>query len=1007
MRTADPTRTTTSARHGAAFTEAVEPIAIVGMSTRLPGAPTLDSFWDLLMRGGDGIGEEVPAHLGGADWSEVRRTLGNPDAGRLGGFLDRIADFDAGFFGISPREAVRMSPVHRIMMETVWEALEDSGTPAEAIAGSRTSVFTSCLLNSEYWNLLVDSGIHDMHGLLGAVMHGVASGRIAYAFDLRGPNMAVDATCAGSLVAVDLACRSIRAGESETAIVASVNLQLDSLHTTALARGRVISPTGACRFGDRAADGYVRSDGAVAVLLKPLATALADDDRVYATILGSGTSSVGRGSSLVAPRATEQAVAIRAAHAAAHIRPEDVDYVEAHGTGTVEGDRTELAALGDVLRGSRDGDNPCLVGSAKSNVGHTEAASGLVGLVKTALALWHRTIPPTVHVHHPNAVLADSTLPLRLVDSPQPWPVRHERRLAGVSSFGMSGVNVHLVLGDVPAPTARRTKHRSQLGFFILPVSARAPQAVRDLAQSYAKEVESSTTARENRDICFSAGARRSHHQHRIAIVGFDRRELADGLRAFAAGDESAKGLVVGNRAVHETPRVAFVFSGQGSQWAGMGRELLATNSVFQQRMLACNTAVRAECGWSPIDRLTRGEALRNGDVQPLLWAIQVSLAAVWRGWGLEPDMVIGHSMGEIAAATVAGALTVRDAAAVVCRRSALVGGLSRRSGMVAVRLGEQRCREAIGALADQVFVAVINSAHSTVLAGDHGALAEVVAPLRRRGVACHQLPVDFASHTPQVEALGGRLVDALADIRPVHSEVPIHSTVLNRELDGNELDARYWMANLREPVRFAATLDRVLADGRPTLFVEVSPHPVLIPAIEDALQSPGRHGGAISSLRSHQPESRAMAAGLARAYVLGAPMDWAQLNPDGSFVAPPAYPWQRTRYWVEESPGADHRPARALVADRTTDAPTTQDELSPKSAIDAGSGFLSLLAHLLGMSVADIDTSLPLPLLGVDSLLALTIRDGVRAESGAELALRDLLGTSTVAELTKYLSRK
>ncbi len=977
---------------------AAEPIAIVGMASRLPGAPNLDSFWNMLMRGGDAIGEEIPTHLHGTDWSDVRAALGNPNANRLGGFLDHVEDFDAGFFGLSPREAVRMSPVHRIMMETVWDALEDSGTPAESIAGSRTGVFTSCLLNSEYWDLLVQSGIHDIHGLLGAVMHGAASGRISYALDLRGPNMAVDATCAGSLVAAHLACRSIRSGESETAIVASVNLQLDALHTTALARGRVISPTGTCRFGDSAADGYVRSDGAAAVLLKPLDVALDDGDRIYATILGSGSSSVGRGSSLVAPRAGEQASAIRAAQAEADVEPGEVDYIEAHGTGTTEGDRTELTALGEVLRGSRGVNEPCLVGSAKSNVGHTEAASGLVGVIKTALALWHRTIPRTVHVRHPNAVFADPTLPLRLVDTHQPWPVQpnRNRRIAGVSSFGMSGVNVHMVLGDAPTPAPGHTDRPSSPGFFLLPVSGRAPQAVSELAQSYAKQVESSVTSREDRDICFSVGARRSHHQHRIAIVGFDRTELADGLRAFAAGDVSADGVVVGDRPVHDAPRVAFVFPGQGAQWGGMGRELLATNAVFRQRLLECDDAVRDEAGWSPADRLADGAPWRDTEVQPLLWAVQVSLAAVWRDWGLDPDVVIGHSMGEIAAATVSGALTVRDAAAVVCRRGALVGELPTPGGMVAVRLGEQEVRAAIGEYADRVTVAAINSAHSTVLSGDADALAAVVDPLRERGVLCRPLRVGYASHGPQVEPIRERFTAALAGVRPRQGEVPIHSTVLARELDGSELDRDYWMSNLREPVRFADAVDAVLADGRATLFVEISPHPILVTAIEEALESTGGRGDVITSLHRDQPEVRSMATSLARAYVLGCPIDWDSLNPGGQYVPLPGYPWQRTRYWVELAQShAKPRPVR-----------TAAHRLPPTAGLDVTGRFLTLLGDLLGMPAADLDTTAPLPLLGMDSLLAITLRDRIRKDLGVELPVRDLLGTRTVADLAGDLSR-
>jgi acyl transferase domain-containing protein len=995
----------------AASADAVEPIAVVGMASRLPGADGLGAFWDVLLRGEDTISEDIPAHLRGVDWSDVRTALGDPMANRLGGFLRAIDEFDAGFFGVSRREAVRMSPVHRILLETVWDALEDGGIPADSIAGTRTAVYTSCLLNSEYWDLLVDNGIHDIHALLGSVMHGAASGRIAYTFDLRGTNMAVDATCAGSLLAVHLACVSLRSGESETAIVGSVNLQMDSLHTTALARGRVISASGACRFGDRSADGYVRSDGALAVVLKPLSVALRDRDRIYATILGGGTSSAGRGSSLVAPRGAEQLAAIRAAHAQAGVVPGEIDYVEAHGTGTVEGDRTELTALGDLMRGTRGPDDPCFVGSAKSNVGHTEAASGLVGLVKTALSLWHRTMPRTLHVRTPNEVFADPGLPLRLVNAPQPWAVRRRRRLAGVSSFGMSGTNVHLVLGEAPARPL--THSEGTAGCLLLPVSARAPGALAELAGRYARRLTDGSG--DERDVCYSAGARRTHHDHRMAVVGTDPAALVDGLTQFAAGAPFVPGGITGPR-VRDTPRVAFVFPGQGSQWAGMGRELLATNEVFARSLAECDVAVIDECGWSVVDRIMSGEPLSDNESQTALWAIQVGLAAVWQDWGVRPDVVLGHSMGEIAAATVTGALSVRDAAAVVCRRGALLAELIGSGAMVVVALGEPEVRELIGDLADRVAVAVVNSPHLTVLSGDPAALIDVAAPLWERGVYCRTLRVGFASHSPHVERLRGRLLTALAGLRPRQADVPMHSTVLEREVTGGELDAEYWMANLRRPVRFGPSVESLLADGRRTVFVEISPHPTLVPALGDLLAEAGNAGCVIGSLDRGSPPALSMVTGLATAYVHGCKLNWDRVNPGGNYVPLPGYPWQRAHYWADNTSAPTAASIRTLVsslpassaptaaASITTaplaTAPLARTPLVAVPAQDAAGQFVSILAMLLAIPVTEVDTSARLVALGLDSLLALSLRDRIRKGLGVEVAIQDLLGGATVAEI-------
>ncbi|HEY0805068.1 MAG TPA: acyltransferase domain-containing protein, partial [Pseudonocardiaceae bacterium] len=491
---------------------------------------------------------------------------------------------------------------------------------------------------------------------------------------------------------------------------------------------------------------------------------------------------------------------------------------------------------------------------------------------------------------------------------------------------------------------------------------------------------------------------------HRIAVVGFNRAELADGLRAFAAGDTSASSVVIGNHAVREAPRVAFVFPGQGGQWAGMGRELMATNAVFRQRLLECDNAVCDECGWSVIERLADGRPWRDSETQPLLWAVQVSLAAVWQDWGLKPDVVIGHSMGEIAAATVSGALTLRDAAAVVCRRARLLGELPASGGMVAVRLGEPEIREAIGEFTDQVTVAVINSAHSTVLSGDTKALAAVLDPLRRRGVLCQPLRVGYASHGPLVEALRPRFVAALRDVRPRRGQVPIHSTTLGHELDGSEMDGQYWMTNLRQPVRFADAMDAVLADRKPTLFVEISPHPVLVPAIEEALEASGAHGAVIASLHRDQPETRALATSLARAYTLGCPIDWERLNSGGRYVPLPGYPWQRARYWVDRPTGAHQRPARTLA--HPGDDIDVSALFPPTTAPDVAGRFVALLGELLGTSAASIDTTVPLPLLGIDSLLALTLRDRIRRVLGIELSLHDLLGR-TAADLADELGQR
>ncbi|HEX3650749.1 MAG TPA: acyltransferase domain-containing protein, partial [Pseudonocardiaceae bacterium] len=556
-----------------------------------------------------------------------------------------------------------------------------------------------------------------------------------------------------------------------------------------------------------------------------------------------------------------------------------------------------------------------------------------------------------------------------------------------------SGTNVHLVLGEAPRVPLGHAG-RTARGPLLLPVSARAPGAVRELALAYQDRIAAADD--DVSDICHSAGTRRSHHPHRIAVIGTGRASLAAGLGRFADG-QPAPGVVIGEQPIRDTPRIAFVFPGQGARWAGTGRELLATSVVFRQRMLDCDRAVRDECGWPLVDKLGAEVPLRDNQIQTLIWAVQVSLAAMWRDCGLTPDVVIGHSMGEIAAATVTGALSIRDAAAVVCRRGALLAELAGSGAMLAVRLGETEVRAAIGDLVDWVTVAVVNSDHSTVLSGDENALAAVAIPLRARGVQCRVLPVSFPSHSPRVDPLRDRLVTALADLRPRRAQLAMRSTVLGREVDGTELDGGYWMANLRQPVRFADAVAAVLADRRRTVFVEISPHPTLVSVLADILASSGNGGCVVPSLCHDTDEAMSMATGLARAYVNGCTLDWNRVSGGGSYVPLPAYPWQRAHYWVDQT-------ATAPVARTLTAAPPVPAVVVPPIK-DLTKQFVTLVATLLGVTVSDVDTAVPLVMLGVDSLLALTLRDRVRRDLGVELSVGDLIGARSVADLAVQVS--
>ncbi|WP_053720097.1 type I polyketide synthase [Saccharothrix sp. NRRL B-16348] len=883
--------------------EAREPVAVIGIGCRLPGAHGARQLWDVLEAGVDAVGE-IPAERFDVDrHHDPERGRQGRISTRLGGFLADVDLFDAEFFGVSGHEAVRIDPQHRLMAQTVWEAVEDAGLTAGGLAGSATGVYTACL-NADYWDMVRAAGLSDMHAVAGNGAWGMPAGRLSHLLDLRGPSLGVEATCSTSLLAVHLACRDLWSGHAEAAIVAGVNLLLAPDFYFPLSEAGILSRDGSRRFGDAGSDGYVRSEGAVAVVLKPLGAALRDGDRVYATVLGGAVNNNGRASeTLITPSVDGQAAMLRAAHADAGVSAAEVDYVEAHGAGTPVGDEVELTALNRVF-GSASRERPCLVGSVKSNIGHIEAAAGLAGLAKTALALHRGVLPATLRVLDPHPVLAGSAL--ELVTDARPWPATGRPGVAGVSSFGLSATNVHLVLRAAPRPEPRESKPTRRAAHLV-PVSARSEAAARASAAAFADVVERAGDEGLV-DVAFSAATRRSHHAHRIAVSGADAAEVAAGLRA------AARAPAVPAR----VPRVVFVYSGQGSQWKGMGRDLYEVEPTFRRVFTACAEAIRAEAGWWLPDRL---DSLKGpAELQPALWAFQVALAGTWREWGLEPEVVIGHSMGEIAAACTAGALTLRDGAAIAARRGELIARLPGRGAMVALGIGEEDALRAVGDRADEVAVAVVNGPDSVVLAGEPAALEEVVAPLREAGVFCRYVDVDYASHSPHIDPICAELVEALAGLEPRHAVIPLRSTVSGELVRGPELDGRYWVRNLREQVRFGPAVTAVLAEGGPVTFVEISPHAVLGTLLADRAQEAGVDGVAITSAVRGEPVLGTVLAGLGAAYARGHEVRWDVVQPPGSFTDLPLYPWQGRRHWAPTRPAAvvptDH--VRTFDPDRT-----------------------------------------------------------------------------------------
>jgi len=891
-----------------------EPIAIVGLACRLPGgANDPDAYWRLLADGRDAISPIPPER-----WDLAATHDPDPDAPgksyvREGGFLQGfpVDRFDAAFFGISPREAEAMDPQQRLLLELAWEGLEHAGVAPASLFGGQTGVFVGITTN-DYAHLgLADPGKIGMYTGSGNA-NSVAAGRLSYVLGLQGPSFPVDTACSSSLVAVHLACQSLRSRESDLALACGVTLMLTPHATIFFSRLRALAPDGRCKSFDARADGYVRSEGGGLVVLKRLADARAAGDRVLAVIRGSAVNHDGRSNGLSAPNGLAQQAVIRGALRHAGLSPDAISYVEAHGTGTPLGDPIELQALGAAL--PRPLDRPLLVGSVKSNIGHTEAAAGIAGLIKVVLALQHRQIPRNLHFRAPNPHVPWSELGIRVPTEHGDWQPIAGRRLAGVSSFGFGGTNAHVILEEADPtniPAASSTLAATNItaqqpdldttDLHLVPISARDPQALAAQARRWSDWLRGPGRDRPLAGLAHTAARRRTHFERRAAVLAGSVPELAERLAQLAA-DQPGPGLVTAER-LPGAPRIIFVFPGQGSQWLGMGRELLAREPVFRDALTACDHVIHAETGWSLLAELhadaDRSRLAQIDVVQPTLFAFGVALAALWRSWGVRPDGVIGHSMGETAAAHVAGALDLEDAARVICRRSRLMRRLSGRGAMALVEQTVAEAELLIAGHHGRLAIAVSNSPGATVLSGDPDALDEVTAELTRRQIFWRRVQVDVSSHSPQVDVLEDDLLRALADLRPRDGQVPLWSTATGARLRGAEMDAAYWWRNLRNPVRFSDMVEQA-SDGAATIFLELSPHPVLVPSIDQCLAHFKRRGAALASLRRNQPERAALLEALAGLHVRGHDLDGPALFPTTHPPEElPTYAFTRESYWL------------------------------------------------------------------------------------------------------------
>lgn len=985
---------------------AEDPIAIVGIGCRFPGARGAEAFWSLLEQGLSAI-REVPPDRWDID------ELFDPDPAkpdrmntRWGGFIEDVACFDNAFFGISGREAIVMDPQHRILLEVCWEALEDAGIPADTLAGSAAGVFVG-ISSFDYLEVARNSPERsEAHAAIG-MAHSIAGNRISYFLNLKGPSLAVDTACSSSLVAVHLACENLRRGDCALALAGGVNLILAPDLTVAFTKARMMAPDGRCKTFDDRADGYVRGEGAGVVVLKSLPQAVWDGDRIYAVIRGSAINHDGLTNGLTAPNPASQQKTVELACRRAGIKPSELDYVEAHGTGTALGDPIEVNALGELLAQGRRTEKSCSIGSVKTNIGHLEAAAGIAGLIKTALSIANRAIPPSLNFEKPNRYIRFSDLPVQVQAKLEPWPAPTETFYAGVSSFGFGGTNAHVILSNAPVPSPVPATNRPA---YLLALSAKDAEALRRLAGGYG-ELLARTSPEELGQIVRAANVGRVHFRHRAAIVAGDGKKVRQALAAFAEG-RGAPDVICGE-APRKPPAVAFLFSGQGAQYRNMARALYQSHPRFRGVIDQCNVLSRPYLSRPLLDILVPSREDDAGLIneteftQPALFAIGYALADLLRSWGVNPAAILGHSVGECTAACVGGGFDLEDGLAFVARRAQLMQALPKTGAMAAVFADEKRVAIALAGSEDKVSIAAVNAGFNTVVSGEQQALKAVVERLCNEGVETKPLTVSHAFHSPAMDSVLDEIEAAAARMKTRPLSLP-----LVRNLDGHLSDVgetlcpQYWRDQARRPVRFADGL-RVLVELGCTVLVELGPHAVLAP-----LGAASRDLSAatwITTLSRGRDDWTAILCALAKLYAAGVSVDLREVEGPvgGRRPALPTYPFARTRHWP-----AVQRTTRVYAEAPETMTPTRDFSPNPAAPPARRNVILAQLKDIFGKVFtnpeADLDLATPLIELGADSIVMMELVGHIEAAFGIKIdhqALFDEL--RTIGSLVDFLDAR
>lgn len=997
-----------------------EPIAIIGLSCRFPQASNPQAFWELLRNGVDAITEVPPDR-----WDVDAFHSESPDPGkvttRFGGFLDNVDLFDPAFFGISPREAARMDPQQRLLLEVSWEALENAFIPPQSLAGTRTGVFIG-ISSYDYSSLQFDDPeMIDAYAGTGNA-HSIAANRLSYVFDLRGPSMAVDTACSSSLVATHLAVQSLRNGETDLAVAGGVNLILTPELTITFSQARMLSPDGRCKTFDASANGYVRGEGCGVVVLKRFSDALRDGDNILALIRGSAINQDGRSNGLTAPNGLAQQDVIRYALADAGVAPQQISYVEAHGTGTPLGDPIEISSLRAVLDNG-ESNNRVLVGSVKTNFGHLESAAGIAGLIKSVLALQNEAIPPHLHLKEVNSYLSLEDSRLEIGTYLRPWKRRDQPRFAGISSFGFGGTNAHIIISDVPSLESDNAPSTGiERPCHILTLSAKTKTSLEELVQSLSKQLPS--TNHRLHDLAFTANTTRTHFEHRLALHASTNEELKTKLDAFIANPISTS-------ANHTKPKVAFLFTGQGSQYSGMGRKLYETQPAFHAALDACAKIL------DPILHRSLHEILftdtndihQTQHTQPALFAFEYALAQTWRSWGVEPHAVLGHSVGEYVAACIAGIFSLEDGLRLIAERARLMGALPHNGTMAAVFADASRIAPAIRPYQDKVSIAATNGPDNTVISGEKSAIQNILDELTKLGISSKTLIVSHAFHSPLMDSILDEFESFAKRSQFSNHRISLSSNLLGEVLKPDQtLNARYWRDHIRSEVKFAKGMEAISGLGIDA-FIEIGPAPVLLGIGKRCL--PESKAAWLPSLRQNQDDWQTILDSLGKLYAQGADIDWKSFDEGYTRhkIFLPNYPFDRQRYWVEsrsantETQKQVHTvstPSNGKVKHheennngrkngKAKKQPSPAREATQPALLAADSSqrekllqdfIQTQVARVLGMNPSQLSLTQPLDTMGLDSLMAMELKNSMESKLGVKLSVTNLLQGPTISRL-------